>query len=325
MARVLVIGGTLFIGRRLVERLLERGDEVVIMHRGKGTPFGKRVAEIICDRNDTAKLAQALSGERFDVVYDNVYDWQRGTTGEQVAAAAVAAAHGLQRYVFTSSVAVYPPGGEYDETASLVRSDDENAYGAQKADSERALVELQRRRNIPVTTLRPAFIYGPHNPFDRESFFWDRIHDERPIIIPDDGSRTLQWVHVDDVAAAAIVAANNDAAIGHAYNLASYPPISQNDFVTLLANIAGKRANPVHVPRNLIEKMGGNAYGPPMYFGVYLDIPPITVRNERVQSELGFELRSLEDGMRETYEWYLQQKRPKPDYTWEDNLIARAG
>jgi 2'-hydroxyisoflavone reductase len=321
MARVLVIGGTLFIGRRLVERLLARGDDVVIMHRGKASPFGKRVGEIICDRNDTAKLATALSGERFDVVYDNVYDWQRGTTGEQVAAAAVAAAQGLQRYVFTSSVAVYPPGGEYDETAQLVRSDDENAYGAQKADSERALFGLQGRRNIPVTTLRPAFIYGPHNPFDREGFFWDRIRDERPIIIPDDGSRTLQWVHVDDVAAAAILAASDDGAVGHAYNLASYPPISQNDFVKLLANIAGKRATLVHVPRKRIEEMGGNAFGPPMYFGVYLDIPPITVTNNRVQSELGLELRALETGMRETYDWYLQQQRAKPDYSWEDQLI----
>jgi nucleoside-diphosphate-sugar epimerase len=321
MAKVLVIGGTLFIGRRLVERLLERGDDVVIMHRGKTTPFGNRVREIVCDRNDTAKLAKALSGERFDVVYDNVFDWQRGTTGEQVAAAATSAGDGLQRYVFTSSVAVYPPGGEYDEADPLVASDDENSYGAQKADSERALFDLQRRRNIPVTTLRPAFIYGPHNPFDREAFFWDRILAGRPIIVPDDGSRTLQWVHVDDVAAAAVLAAHKDAAIGHAYNLASYPPISQNDFVELLASVAGKRANIIHVPRQQIEKLGGNAYGPPLYFGVYLDIPPITAKTQRVRAELGLELRPLEEGMRETHEWYMQQQRPQPDYSWEDNLI----
>ena len=43
MARALVIGGTLFIGRALVDKLLERGDDVVIMHRGRGTPFGARV------------------------------------------------------------------------------------------------------------------------------------------------------------------------------------------------------------------------------------------------------------------------------------------
>src|SRR5215218_2181023 len=90
MARALVIGGTLFIGRALVEQLLARGDDVVIMHRGTGTPFGARVGEIQCDRNDTAAVHAALDGARFDVVYDNVFDWQRGTTAAQVSAAATA-------------------------------------------------------------------------------------------------------------------------------------------------------------------------------------------------------------------------------------------
>ena len=61
MARALVIGGTLFLGRALVDQL-ERGDDVVIMHRGRGTPFGQRVGEIICDRNDTAAVRAALDG-----------------------------------------------------------------------------------------------------------------------------------------------------------------------------------------------------------------------------------------------------------------------
>src|SRR5216117_1090761 len=83
MARVLVIGGTLFIGRALVEQLLERGDDVVIMHRGSSTPFGKRVGEIRCDRNDIPGVQAALAGTTFDVVYDNVYDWERGTTADR--------------------------------------------------------------------------------------------------------------------------------------------------------------------------------------------------------------------------------------------------
>ena len=91
MARALVIGGTLFIGRALVDQLLERGDDVVIMHRGRGTPFGDRVGEIVCDRNDIAAVQAALARERFDVVYDNVYDWNRGTNAAQVSAAATAA------------------------------------------------------------------------------------------------------------------------------------------------------------------------------------------------------------------------------------------
>src|SRR5687767_6024841 len=268
MTRALVIGGTLFIGRSLVDQLLERGDDVVIMHRGKGQPFGQRVGEIHCDRNDVAAVRAALEGRSFDVVYDNVYDWERGTGAEPVIAAAVAASPGLTRYVFTSSVAVYPPGGEYDGEAPLVPSDYPNRYGAQKADSERALFELNRRQNIPVATLRPAFIYGPNNPFDREAFFWDRLRAGRPIIIPEDGSRTMQWVHVHDVASAAVLAATRDVAVGHAYNLASYPPITQIDFVRLLARIAGREAQLVHIPREQIQRAGGALFAPPFYFGV---------------------------------------------------------
>ena len=324
MARALVIGGTLFIGRALVDELLARGDDVVIMHRGNSTPFGDRVGEIRCDRNDVAAVRAALTGKQFDVVYDNVYDWERGTTADQVSASAIATARGLDRYVFTSSVAAYPPGGDYDERAPLVPSDYPNPYAAQKADSERALFELHRRQGIPVTTLRPAFIYGPHNPFDREAYFWNRLLAGRPIIIPNDGSSTMQWIHVGDVARAAVLAATRDVAVGHAYNLASYPPLTQIEFVELLARIAGRPANLVHIPREQIERAGGQLFAPPLYFGVYLDIPPITVRSDRVRSELGLELTALEDGLHETYRWYEQQQRTQPDFSWEDRLLVAA-
>lgn len=324
MSRVLVIGGTLFIGRALVDQLLERGDEVVIMHRGKDTPYGDRVDEIRCDRNDISAVRAALAGKRFDVVYDNVYDWQRGTTSEQVDAAAMAVADGLRRYVFTSSIAVYPPGGEYDENDPLVPADHPDAYGRQKAETERLLFKRQQRNGIPVATLRPAFIYGPNNPFDREAFFWDRLLAGRPIVVPGDGMRTMQWVHVKDVARAAVLAAHENIAEGQAYNLASYPAITQNAFVELLAKIADRKVNLVHIPREEIERLGGKLFAPPLYFGVFLDIPPITVRTQRVRSELGLELRSLEDGLRETYRWYRNQSRPQPDFHWEDRLLASA-
>ena len=325
MARALVIGGTLFIGRALVDQLLERGDDVVIMHRGRGTPFGPRVDEILCDRNDTVAVQAALAGTRFDVVYDNVYDWQRGTTAEQVSAAATAAAKGLRRYVFTSSVAVYHPGGDYPEDVDLVPSDYPNPYGANKADTERALFALCREQAIPVSTLRPAFVFGEHNPIEREAFFWDRLLAGRPIIVPGDGLWTMQWVHSRDVARAAILASEMDVAVGHAYNLANYPAITQVDFVRLLARVAGTDADLVHVPRERIQQLGGGVLAPPYYFGVYLDVPPITVLAERVRSELGLEPTPLEHGLRETFHWYEQQQRPRPDFSWEDELLALTG
>ncbi len=322
MVRALVIGGTAFIGRALVEQLLRAGDHVTIMHRGKSTPFGDRVGEIHCDRNDIAAVRAALSGPKFDVVYDNVYDWQRGTTAEQVSAAAVATSAGLRRYVFMSSVAVYPHGGPYGESDDLVPADDPNLYAQQKAESERALFALHQQQGMPVTTLRPAFVYGPHNQFPREAFFWDRIMADRPVIVPEDGARTMQWVHVDDVARAAITATQKAVANGRAYNLAEYPPITHNQFVQLLARVAGKTVTLVHVPRQTIAQAGGQVAAPPLYFGAYLDIPSITVKSHQARFELGVDLRPLEQGMRETFEWYQQHSNPAPDFAWDEQLLA---
>ena len=321
MARVLVIGGTQLIGRALVEQLLARGDTVVLMHRGETTPFGDRVEAIRCDRNDVVAVQSALAGQRFDVVYDNVYDWQRGTTPDQVLAAARATASGLTRYVFMSSVAVYPTGGPYTENAALVPEDHPDVYGAQKANTERALFALCKREGVPVCTLRPAFIYGPHNAFDREAFFFDRLRDGRPIIIPGDGQATMQWVSAHDVARAAILAATQDVAIGQAYNLGNFPPITQLDFVHLLARAAGCDVEVVHVPRARIARHGGSLMQPPNYFGVYLDIPAITADSTRVTDELGLTPTSLQDGMSETYAWYAAQLRVTRDYAWEEALL----
>lgn len=324
MSRALVIGGTLFMGRALVEQLLARGDDVTIMHRGEGTPFGERVHEFRCDRNDAAAVQQALAGGKYDVVYDNVYDWQRRTTEQPVAAAARAVSENARRYVFTSSVAVYPEGTDGDEDSPLVPADHRNPYARDKAESERALFRLQEDGGPAVTTLRPAFIYGAHNPFERESFFWDRILAGRPVIIPEDGGSTMQWVYSQDVARAAIAAADADVASGRAYNLAEHPPVTQVEFVETLARVAGREAQLVFIPRARLKDAGGSSFGPPLYFGAYLDIPPITVRSDRVRDELGVTLTPLEDGLRETFRWYRTQDRPAPDYAWEDGVIAGA-
>ena len=82
--RVLVIGGTLFIGRALVAELVKAGHEVTVLHRKPKHDLGKKVANLEADRNHPESLKAALAGRTFDVVYDNAYDWERGTTAAQV-------------------------------------------------------------------------------------------------------------------------------------------------------------------------------------------------------------------------------------------------
>ena len=323
MARALVIGGTLFIGRTLVERLLERGDEVTILHRREGTPWGDRAKEILCDRNDSDAVVDALAGTTFEVVYDNVYDWERGTPAEPVVAAARTAAEGgtLRRYVFTSTVAAYGEGLAFREDDDLAPPDHPLPYTREKAETERALFRLREEKGVSVSTVRPPFIYGPGNPFEREAFFWDRIVAGRPVIVPDDGTRPMQWVHVDDVARTLMRAAERDVADGRAYNLGEYPPMTQLEYLEALARAADRPLDTVFVPRERVQAAGGSVTEPPLYFGLYLDVPPMIVRADRVGEELELDPVPFGEGLRETFAWYREQERSAPDFSWEDRLL----
>lgn len=326
MTRSLVIGGTLFLGRALVRRLLERGERVTLLHRGRSNPFAGQTDEIHCDRNDVAAVREALAGRAFDVVYDNVYDWQRGTTAAQVEAAATEVADGLRRYVFVSSVGAYEVGENLSEDAPLVPEDSPEEYARNKANAERMLFGLHAAIGFPAVTLRPPYIYGPENPFYREAFFWDRLLDGRPILVPGDGSRKMQFVLADDVVRAAIAAADTGTANGRAYNVCDDQAITQNDLVDLLAQVAGKKARTVHVPRQRLIEMGGGLFEHPLYFAQHFDMPTISLDNSRARRELGFDPTPFAAGLARAFAWYQQQKdRPTPDYSWEDQVLAAVG
>src|ERR1022692_699261 len=182
--RVLVIGGTLFIGRLLVDELLKAGHEVAVLHRQPKHDWGRRVENIMADRNDADAVREALSTRRFDVVFDNVYDWERGTTAAQVEATVRACGDRLSRYIFMSSVAAYGDGLNHYEKDPLAAEDHADTYVRNKAATERLLFRMHNQHGFPVVTFRPPFIYGPENPFYREAFFWDRLRLGPPGIIP---------------------------------------------------------------------------------------------------------------------------------------------
>jgi len=322
--RVLVIGGTLFIGRCLVNELLKAGHQVFVLHRKPAHDLGKRVGNIMADRNDVEAVSRALSGHRFEVVFDNAYDWERGTTAAHVEAAARAAMHaGLHRYVFMSSVAAYGDGLNHHEGDALVPDDYPDPYARNKATSERALFRLHQRSGLPVVTLRPPFVYGPGNPFYREAFFWDRLRDDRPIILPGDGRRLMQFVYVKDLVWACMRVLEAPAAVGHAFNIANPHPVTQAELLTALAEAAGKKVTAVRVPRDKIYQAGGRVMSPPYYFGAYFDLPPITMLVTKAQRVLGFKPTDFSTGLKETCRWYLRHwPRRTIDYSFEDRLLA---
>jgi nucleoside-diphosphate-sugar epimerase len=323
--RVLVIGGTLFIGRALVTALLRAGHEVTILHRKAGHDLGKRVREIVGDRNDPASLKTSLAEARFETVFDNVYDWQRGTTAAQVEGTARACGDHLIRYVYMSSVAAYGDGLNHHEGDALAPDNHPDSYVRNKAMSERALFRLHQRTGFPVVTLRPPYIYGPGNPFYREAFFWDRLRDNRPIILPGDGRRLMQFVYVHDLVEACMKSIDVPLAAGNAFNVANPRPITQFDLVQALADAAGKTPHFVRISRARILQAGGHPKGPNLYFGVYFDMPPITQVINKAQRVLGLRPTPFDEGLKETYRWYLRHhEKDTSNYRFEDKLIAMA-
>ncbi len=302
---------------------------MTVLHRKPKHDLGKRVQNIVADRNDPESMRSALQFSNFQAVFDNVYDWERGTTAAQVEGTvqAVLAGSGdrLSRYIFMSSVAAYGDGLNHHDGDPLAPDDHPEAYVRNKAMSERMLFRLHQKTGFPVVTLRPPFIYGPENPFYREAFFWDRLRENRPLILPGDGHRLMQFVYIKDLVRACVRAMDEPDAVGEAFNVANERPLTQAELLQAMAAAAGKRANIVRVPRERIAEAGGDPMGQPAYFGVYLDVAPITEVVVKAKRILGFQATPFETGLKETYRWYQRNpKKNKVDFTFEDRLIEMA-
>jgi 2'-hydroxyisoflavone reductase len=321
----LVIGGTGFIGRLLVAELLKQEHSITILHRKPKHDLGRRVQNLTADRNDAAALKTALTGKKFDVIFDHVYDWERGTTAANVEATVRAVGANLHRYVFMSSVAAYGDGLNHHEGDALAPDDAADLYVRNKATSERALFRLHQRIGLPVVTLRPPYVYGPGNPYYREAYFWDRLRANRAVILPGDGRRLMQFVYVRDLVWAALRSVEEPNAVGHAFNIANARPLSQTEAVEAFAKACKKPVRFVRIPREYILRAGGHPMGPKLYFGTYFDIPPITQVTAKAQRVLKFKPADFSTGLQETYRWYLRHNDfPKQDYVFEDALLANA-
>ena len=319
--RTLVIGGTQFMGREIALRLAARGHDVTVLHRRGSHDLGGGIHNLQADRSDLRTLTRLLADHRFEAVFDLAYDWQKGTTADQVEAAARACGDELQRYVFMSSVAVYGSGTDRRESDPLAPDNHPNPYVMHKASTERALFRMHAASGFPVTTIRPPFVHGPRQPFYREQFFWDRLLDGRAIVLPEDGETPMHWAYSIDVAGAAVRAIEVPEAAGEAFNVGYVEPVSQRSFVGALARTAGVEPTLVAVPREQILAAGGVLIGANLYFGEFLDPPPMTEVIEKAPRLLGFAPTPMDEALQTTFAWYLTQPRRPIDYTFEDQLL----
>jgi 2'-hydroxyisoflavone reductase len=328
----LVLGGTRFIGRALVNGLLGDGHDVTLLHSGHHNPFGEDVERLVADRNDHDAVHRKLRGRRFDVVFEHAYVHPIGTRPEDVAAVLNALAAPPSRVVFTSSAAVYEVGVDVsspiDEASAYATRGD--PYSVHKIETERLLLEAHAEGRYEVAVVRPSFVIGPWNPSERLRFFWDRILADRTVLLPDQGETRLQFAYVDDVAAALRCVATHGPAGGQAYNVGWEEAISQRELVATLGRIAGHPVRAACVPREQIFAAGGSPFDAPYYFGESLDISGVLgefhLSTDRSRRELPVTRTPWNAALQTTYAWYLGGRAldTQPDTGFEDEFLAGA-
>jgi 2'-hydroxyisoflavone reductase len=189
--RVLVLGGTLFLGRYIVEAALARRHEVVLFNRGQRNPH--LFPEIEKLRGDRDRDVSALRGRRFEAVIDT-----SGYRPKQVRVVTDVLGGTIDHYTFISTISVYrafPPRRSFDEDAPLAEGD--QGYGALKARCEEALAETLQGR---LACVRPGLIVGPHDPTDRFTYWPRRVARGGDVLAPGRPVRAVQLVDVRDLA-----------------------------------------------------------------------------------------------------------------------------
>jgi nucleoside-diphosphate-sugar epimerase len=256
--RILVIGGTGFIGTRVIERLAPE-HEVTVLHRGKHAPLlPANVRHIAGDRNHLSEHAAAIHAVRPDVVLDMI------ASDEHQARAVVEAIRGIApRLVTISSIDVYRV---YEVGIRLVPGPLEPVpltedsplrtvlYPARNIpamsaifdwvtpDYEKILVEqaVQDQPDLPATIVRLPMVYGPGDPLHRFRDFLQRI-DGSPVVQIEETWAAWRgsFGYVEDVASGIALAVTGAAAAGRVYHIAEAEALSWADWVRAVGKGAG--------------------------------------------------------------------------------------
>jgi 2'-hydroxyisoflavone reductase len=196
----LILGGTLFVGRHLVEAALAHGHEVTLFNRGHTNP--DLFPEVETLHGDRDGDLSALRGRSWDAVVDpsaRIPRWVRAT-GELLA-------DSVEHYTFISSGSVYAdtsrPGVDEDGPVHTLADErveeitDAETYGALKVLCERAAEELMPGR---VLSVRAGLIVGPYDPTGRFTYWVHRIARGGDVLAPEPRLQPVQLIHARDLA-----------------------------------------------------------------------------------------------------------------------------
>jgi nucleoside-diphosphate-sugar epimerase len=305
--RILIVGGTNFIGPQVVRRLAESGNEVVVFHRGRteaGLPAG--VGRILGDRKDLGNVAGEFRRFAPEVVLDMI------PMNQAEARDLVDVFRGIcRRVVAVSSQDVYRAydrvtGRDPGPPDPVPLSEDaplrEKLYPYEREgveDYEKILVErvVMGAPDLPGTALRLPAVYGPGDYQHRLFGYLKRMDDARPAILLGEGMASWRWTHgyVEDVALAIALAVTDERAAGHVYNVGEADPPPWAEWVRGIGRAAGWGGEVVIVPDDRL----------PQHLDWGLDTEQCWVADTtRIRRELGYrEEISREEALRRTVEW----------------------
>ncbi len=315
--RVLVLGGTRFIGRAVVERLLARGDEVLVVHRGESEPDDlPPCAHLHAERPELGGHSDELVAFGANAVVDTF----AMTRTDVEAVLPVLPVLPDVPVVVLSSQDVYRAfeGVQHDqllwegpvtETAELRH--DRYPYGEREgigAYSKLDVEDAYRARR--ATVLRLPMVYGAHDGQRREEPVLRRVRAGRDAIPV--GAGTLRWsrAHVDDVALGVLTALDVPAARGETVNLAEPTAPTMTQWLDQVLRAAGSRATLVHVPDEAV----------PDDLGLTCAVPQdLVVDPARARELLGWQATDPQRRVAESVRWHLAH--PPPD-DWTEAAAA---
>ena len=299
--RSLVLGGSTFVGRRLVHQLSGQGHEVGVLNRGR-TPAAlpPGVARYTADRTDIGSVRSALRGTEWDAVFD-VSGFVMVAGGSPFADLLALFDGRTAAYVFVSSIMAYQASPLLPWTEDRPASAEPvTSYGGFKAYAESAIRERYELTGFPGSVARPAAIYGPdNNILDMETAMFLRLRRGLPVLVPHAGLVTGNYGHVDDLCAALLAMAAAPAPVaGEVVNVTGQA-ITTVGYVHALAEIVGVEPRIHLLPDGVQVKVPGPLFG--HLFGARHHAVLSTEKARRLglPDERGFVA-----GHRQTYEWF---------------------
>ena len=303
--KVLVIGGTRFVGLRLVRLLASEGHDITLLNRGKTqAQLPQRVKRLYADRRDPSAVKSVLETESFEAVFD--------MTGYQLVnlEPVVEILNGkVDQYVFQSTCGVYanseilPIMEDFPYLTPVSGISGFAAYEQDKAECERFLLKTHRERGFPVTIFRCPVIYGPENWMDeREGSYFARLLQRRKILIPGNGSTISHFTHVDDLARAYLSVVGKKQTLGQAYHIAGAEAITINGYIDTIAQIVGTKAQKVYLEPQEVRRLNRPifpfSWERNSLFGI-----------QKAKDHFGFWPKyDLKSGLENTYRWWSEER-----------------